>query len=87
MAGSEKAEAAGDSSVRLHEGSKINKSLLALSNVIQKLSDDGDQKSFVNYRDSKLTRILQKSLGGNSLTAIICTITPAAIEESKNTLG
>jgi len=59
--------------VRLREGSNINKSLLALSNVINKLS--GGSKQFINYRDSKLTRILQKALGGNSSTAIICTIT------------
>lgn len=87
LAGSEKADAAGDSNVRLKEGSNINKSLLALSTVIQKLSEGGEQKNHINYRDSKLTRILQPSLGGNALTAIICTMTPAAIEESKNTLG
>lgn len=89
LAGSEKADAAGDSNERLQEGSRINKSLLALSQVILKLSEDAETKtkSHINFRDSKLTRILQTSLGGNSLTAIICTITPAAIEESKNTLG
>ena len=40
----------------------------------------------VSFRDSKLTRLLQNALGGNSMTAIICTITPAAIEESDSTL-
>ena len=42
--------------------------------------------SFVNYRDSKLTRILQNSLGGNSKTAIICNVTPASLEETHSTL-
>lgn len=41
----------------------------------------------VNYRDSKLTRILQFSLGGNAMTAIICTVTPAAVDETNYTLG
>ena len=40
----------------------------------------------VSFRDSKLTRLLKNALGGNSKTAIICTITPAAIEESDSTL-
>lgn len=60
--------------LRLREGSNINRSLLALSNVINKLSQ-GNSKTFINYRDSKMTRILQASLGGNSKTAIICTMT------------
>lgn len=85
MAGSERADATGATGSRLKEGSHINKSLLTLSMVINKLSDDPDQH--INYRDSKLTRILQPSLGGNALTAIICTITPAAIEETNYTLG
>lgn len=85
LAGSERANATGATGSRLKEGAHINKSLLSLSLVINKLSEDPDQH--INYRDSKLTRILQPSLGGNSLTAIICTITPAAIEETNFTLG
>lgn len=87
LAGSERADATGATGDRLKEGAAINKSLLSLSVVISKLSEDGDQQKFINYRDSKLTRILQPSLGGNALTAIICTITPAAVDESNYTLG
>lgn len=56
----------------------INKSLLALGNVIRILSGEAGAVTYVNYRDSKLTRILSASLGGNAVTSIICTITPAA---------
>ena len=56
----------------LKEGININKSLLALSNVINKLSQ---KNFFCNFRESKLTRLLQNSLSGNSKTNIICTIT------------
>ena len=87
LAGSERADATGASGLRLKEGANINKSLLSLSLVINKLSEDPEQQKFINYRDSKLTRILQPSLGGNALTAIICTITPAVVEESNYTLG
>jgi len=59
------------------ETAHINKSLFTLSLVINKLAEGN--ASHVPYRDSKLTRILQNSLGGNSLTAIICTISPASI--------
>lgn len=59
------------------ETAHINKSLFTLSLVINKLADG--TASHIPYRDSKLTRILQNSLGGNSLTAIICTISPASI--------
>jgi len=68
------------------EGANINKSLLALSNVIHQLSKA--QKKFINFRDSKLTRILQPALGGNSNTLIICTISPTRdnYQETLNTL-
>ena len=56
----------------------INKSLFVLSNVINKLAE-GKKNSHIPYRDSKLTRFLSNSLGGNSLTAIVCTISPAAM--------
>ena len=74
LAGSEGVNKTQADGLRLREGSNINRSLLALSNVINKLSQ-GNGKTFINYRDSKMTRILQASLGGNSKTAIICTIT------------
>ena len=70
LAGSERAKRTGAVGVRLQEGININKGLLALGNVISALGDDGKRKRgtklFVPYRDSKLTRMLQDSLGGNS---------------------
>ena len=92
LAGSENSNKTGCVGQRLKEGSNINKSLLALSNVINKLSQNngnmGGSNFFVNYRDSKLTRLLQNSLGGNSKTAIICTITDDSehYTETMNTL-
>ncbi|MGH0143501.1 UNVERIFIED_CONTAM: hypothetical protein FKN15_011581, partial [Acipenser sinensis] len=71
--------------LRLKEGCNINRSLFVIGQVIKKLSD-GHAGGFINYRDSKLTRILQNSLGGNAKTVIICTITPATIEETLSTL-
>ena len=87
MAGSERADQTGATGSRLKEGAHINKSLLSLSQVIQKLSDNIDSIKHINYRDSKLTRILQASLGGNAVTAIICTISPAIVDESRSTLS
>ena len=72
LAGSENVSKAKYEGMRIKEGGNINKSLLALSNVINKLSQNN--KNFVNYRDSKLTRLLQSALGGNSKTTIICTM-------------
>ena len=67
LAGSEGASKTQAEGIRLREGHNINRSLLALSNVINKLSQQSaGKKQFVNYRDSKLTRILQPALGGNS---------------------
>jgi len=70
------------------EGAHINRSLLALGNCINALSEKGNTK-YVNYRDSKLTRILKDSLGGNSRTVMIAHISPASVhfEESRNTLN
>lgn len=62
---------------RLKEGGKINRSLLTLTKVIKLLSD-ANKSDHIPYRDSKLTRILKSSLGGNARTAIICTLSPAA---------
>lgn len=84
LAGSEKGNDAGTSGARLKEGNDINKSLLHLGMAIRALSEG---KKFVDVRSSKLTRILQASLGGNANTAIVCNITPAAIEETASTLG
>ncbi|XP_067686264.1 centromere-associated protein E-like [Haliotis asinina] len=82
LAGSEKA--ADNSGERFKEGCAINRSLFTLSQVISKLSE-GDS-SYIGYRDSKLTRILQNALGGNSNTLIICTIAPTSMDESHSTL-
>ncbi|KAB0368272.1 hypothetical protein FD755_020038, partial [Muntiacus reevesi] len=71
--------------LRLKEGCNINRSLFILGQVIKKLSD-GQVGGFINYRDSKLTRILQNSLGGNAKTRIICTITPVSFDETLSTL-
>ncbi|XP_020237318.1 kinesin-like protein KIN-7G [Cajanus cajan] len=86
LAGSERASQALSAGARFREGSHINRSLLSLGTVIRKLSKGRNEH--VPYRDSKLTRILQNSLGGNARTAIICTISPARsqVEQSRNTL-
>ncbi|CAK0826104.1 unnamed protein product, partial [Prorocentrum cordatum] len=76
---------------RLKEGANINKSLSALGNVISALSANaqGSKKAFVPYRNSKLTRVLQDSLGGNSLCTMVATIGPGAgnVEETLSTLN
>ncbi|XP_043712760.1 kinesin-like protein KIN-7E isoform X2 [Telopea speciosissima] len=86
LAGSERASQALSAGTRLKEGCHINRSLLTLGTVIRKLSKG--KNGHVPYRDSKLTRILQHSLGGNARTAIICTMSPARshVEQSRNTL-
>ncbi|XP_044510495.1 kinesin-like protein KIN-7N isoform X2 [Mangifera indica] len=88
LAGSERIAKTGADGVRLKEGKHINKSLMTLGNVINKLSDGAKQRGHIPYRDSKLTRILQPALGGNAKTSIICTIAPEEIhiEETKGTL-
>ncbi|XP_073021338.1 kinesin-like protein KIN-7N isoform X2 [Primulina eburnea] len=88
LAGSERVAKTQAGGVRLKEGKHINKSLMALVNVINKLSEDGKQRGHIPYRDSKLTRILQPALGGNAKTSIICTVAPEQvhIEETKGTL-
>ncbi|MCJ8747829.1 hypothetical protein PDJAM_G00157970 [Pangasius djambal] len=85
LAGAERASQTGAEGTRFKEGCNINRSLFTLGQVIKKLSDES-QKGFTNYRDSKLTRILQNSLGGNAKTVIICTITPATVDETVSTL-
>ncbi|XP_056850813.1 kinesin-like protein KIN-7G isoform X2 [Raphanus sativus] len=86
LAGSERASQSLSAATRLKEGGHINRSLLTLGTVIRKLSKG--KTGHIPFRDSKLTRILQSSLGGNARTAIICTMSPARIhvEQSRNTL-
>ncbi|KAJ7513536.1 hypothetical protein O6H91_23G003500 [Diphasiastrum complanatum] len=89
LAGSERISKTGSGGVRLKEGTHINKSLMTLGTVINKLSEGaGRHGGHIPFRDSKLTRILQPALGGNAKTAIICTITPDEIhlDESRGTL-
>ncbi|KAL3824797.1 hypothetical protein ACJIZ3_020826 [Penstemon smallii] len=87
LAGSERASQTNAEGARLREGCHINLSLMTLTTVIRKLSM-GKRSGHVPYRDSKLTRILQHSLGGNARTAIICTLSPASshVDQSRNTL-
>ncbi|PPD99106.1 hypothetical protein GOBAR_DD03835 [Gossypium barbadense] len=86
LAGSERASQALSTGTRLKEGCHINRSLLTLSTVVRKLSKG--RQGHINYRDSKLTRLLQPCLGGNARTAIICTLSPARshVEQTRNTL-
>ncbi|EXB56498.1 Chromosome-associated kinesin KIF4A [Morus notabilis] len=90
LAGSERAKRTGSDGLRFKEGVHINKGLLALGNVISALGDEKKRREGVHvpYRDSKLTRLLQDSLGGNSRTVMIACISPADInaEETLNTL-
>jgi hypothetical protein len=75
LAGSERQKKTGATGDRLKEGSKINLSLSALGNVISALSDGGGKH--IPYRDSKLTRLLQDSLGGNTKTLMVAAMSPA----------
>ncbi|KAI6051554.1 kinesin-like protein KIF14 [Marmota monax] len=89
LAGSERCSVAHTSGDRLKEGVSINKSLLTLGKVISALSEQANGKRvFIPYRESVLTWLLKESLGGNSKTAMIATISPAAsnIEETLSTL-
>jgi centromeric protein E len=88
LAGSEKASRHKDTTTRT-EGSNINKSLLTLSNVIQKLTSSARKGAgHIPYRDSKLTRLLSTSLGGNARTVLLCCVSPALsnVEETRSTL-
>ncbi|CAC5363870.1 KIF16B [Mytilus coruscus] len=83
LAGSESADASGATGQRLKEGGNINRSLVTLGTVITLLAKSSDtdieKKVFIPYRDSKLTWLLKDSLGGNSRTFMIATISPADI--------
>lgn len=86
LAGSERGGL--EKGVRREEGSNINKSLLALGNCINILSDKTKKNNFVPYRDSKLTRLLKDSLSGNISTILIACISPSisSYDETLNTL-
>ena len=86
LAGSERQSKTGASGDRLKEATKINLSLSALGNVISALVDG--KSKHIPYRDSKLTRLLQDSLGGNTKTLMIAALSPAAdnYEETLSTL-
>lgn len=89
LAGSERADKTGATGATLKEGANINKSLMSLGNCINALSDQSKgTKKHIPYRDSKLTRLLQESLGGNSLTVMLAAISPADynIDETVSTL-
>lgn len=87
LAGSERASHTKATGERLAEGSHINKSLLTLGIVINRLCNPVPGQH-IPYRDSKLTHILQNALGGNARTAVICTVTPASVHlaETMSTL-
>uniref|UniRef100_A0A7N8XIU5 Kinesin-like protein KIF14 n=1 Tax=Mastacembelus armatus TaxID=205130 RepID=A0A7N8XIU5_9TELE len=90
LAGSERCNSAQTTGDRLREGASINKSLLTLGKVISALSEQAltSKKVFIPYRESVLTWLLKESLGGNSKTAMIATVSPAGsnVEESLSTL-
>ncbi|XP_029377635.1 uncharacterized protein kif16bb [Echeneis naucrates] len=87
LAGSERADATGASGSRLKEGANINKSLVTLGSVISALANLGvggqstnkKKQIFIPYRDSVLTWLLKDSLGGNSITTMIATVSPADV--------
>lgn len=81
LAGSEKVGKTGASGQTLEEAKKINRSLSSLGNVINALTDG--KSSHVPYRDSKLTRILQESLGGNSRTTLIVNCSPSSYNDAE----
>eukprot|EP00439_Symbiodinium_sp_Y106_P014984 s7300_g2.t1 len=91
LAGSERASRTGAQGDTLKEGANINKSLSALGNVINALSTmaSGSKKVFIPYRNSKLTRVLQESLGGNALTTMMAALSPSRTnaDESLSTLN
>lgn len=89
LAGSERPKSTGASGAILKEGANINKSLSELGNVINALvSASNGKPTFIPYRNSKLTRVLQESLGGNSITVMLAAMSPAAcnFEETLSTL-
>ncbi|NXJ55473.1 KI18B protein, partial [Spizaetus tyrannus] len=88
LAGSERASVTKTKGERLREGANINRSLLALINVMNTLADAKSKKTHIPYRDSKLTRLLKDSIGGNCRTVMIAAVSPSvlAYEDTYNTL-
>lgn len=86
LAGSERIEKTGAQGDRLKEATKINLSLSTLCHVIYSLTDP--KSTYIPFRDSKLTRLLQDSLGGNTKTVMIANVGPADYnyDETMNTL-
>ncbi|XP_067161584.1 kinesin-like protein KIF7 [Apteryx mantelli] len=89
LAGSERIVKTGNTGERLKESIQINSGLLALGNVISALGDPRRKCSHIPYRDSKITRILKDSLGGNAQTVMIACVSPSSsdFDESLNTLN
>ena len=87
LAGSERMKKTGAEGERMREGIKINEGLLALGNVINALGDDerlnNGEKVYVPYRQSKLTRLLQDALGGNSQTLFFACVSPSDTNASE----
>lgn len=91
LAGSERIKSTGAEGTRQKEGAHINKSLLVLGTIINRLSSssaDPSKLGHLPYRDSKLTRLLRPALGGNAKTAVLCAVTPSSlhVEETISTL-
>jgi kinesin family member 18/19 len=88
LAGSERAAATTNMGQRMVEGANINKSLLALGNCINSLCESGGAMRHVPYRNSKLTRLLKFSLGGNCKTVMIVCVAPTSqhFDDTHNTL-
>jgi len=88
LAGSERAAATDNRGLRMKESANINRSLMTLGLCINILSDTNKKGVFVPYRDSKLTKLLKDSLGGNTMTFMIACVSPfgGAYEETINTL-
>ena len=88
LAGSERAAATTNMGQRMVEGANINKSLLALGNCINALCESGGAVRHVPYRNSKLTRLLKFSLGGNCKTVMIVCVAPTSLhfDDTHNTL-
>ncbi|KAM3704943.1 hypothetical protein ACJW31_03G044700 [Castanea mollissima] len=84
LAGSEKVEKTGAEGRALEEAKMINKSLSSLGNVINALTCASGRANHIPYRDSKLTRILQDALGGNSRTALLCCCSPSVFNASES---
>ncbi|ELK15999.1 kinesin-like protein KIF18A [Pteropus alecto] len=88
LAGSERASTTSAKGARFIEGTNINRSLLALGNVINALADTKRKNQHIPYRNSKLTRLLKDSLGGNCQTIMIAAVSPSSMsyDDTYNTL-